>query len=93
MGFTWLFGCLGNFINHQAIWYLFVILNSLQGVFIFVSFGCNLRIRGLWREKLGIKKRRKAKEAKNTSTMSASTCASSISGREKTTPVTLEDQL
>ncbi|XP_022110632.1 uncharacterized protein LOC110990104 [Acanthaster planci] len=55
MGFTWIFGCLANRINHEVLWYLFVVLNSLQGVFIFLSFGCNRRIRDLWREKLGLK--------------------------------------
>ncbi|XP_022082584.1 adhesion G-protein coupled receptor G6-like [Acanthaster planci] len=71
MGFTWLFGCLGSFVDHQAIWYLFIILNSLQGVFIFVSFGCNLRIRNLWREKLGIKAGRKTKASRNSSNISS----------------------
>ncbi|XP_022110622.1 uncharacterized protein LOC110990098 [Acanthaster planci] len=57
MGFTWIFGCLANRINHEVLWYLFVILNSLQGALIFFFFGCNHRIRDLWREKLGLKSR------------------------------------
>ncbi|XP_038045382.1 uncharacterized protein LOC119719972 [Patiria miniata] len=72
MGFTWVFGCLANRINHVVLWYLFVILNSLQGVFIFVSFGCNRRIRALWREKLVAKQPRGTSDTKTRKTQSAS---------------------
>ncbi|XP_038046653.1 uncharacterized protein LOC119720859 [Patiria miniata] len=68
MGFTWVFGCLANRINHVVLWYLFVILNSLQGVFIFLSFGWNRRIRALWREKLAAKQPRGASDANKSKT-------------------------
>ena len=72
MGFTWLFGGLGRFVDHQAIWYVYVILNSLQGVFVFLAFGCSLRVRQLWRERLGLRKRGKGRgsTATRSSTMS-----------------------
>ena len=38
MGFTWTFGFLANVVQIQAFWYIFIVLNSLQGVFIFLSF-------------------------------------------------------
>ncbi|XP_071949619.1 uncharacterized protein [Antedon mediterranea] len=38
MGLTWIVGCLTAFFDHPVLWYIFVILNSLQGVFIFISF-------------------------------------------------------
>ncbi|XP_071802733.1 uncharacterized protein [Asterias amurensis] len=72
MGFTWTFGCLGAFVDHQAVWYLFIITNSLQGVFIFISFGCNARIRGLWRDKLGHKPVMKDSNSKRTNSSSIS---------------------
>ncbi|PSN44235.1 hypothetical protein C0J52_04822 [Blattella germanica] len=45
MGLTWIVGLLGNFIDHVALWYLFVLLNSLQGFFIFMAFSCTKRFR------------------------------------------------
>ncbi|XP_072048307.1 adhesion G-protein coupled receptor D1-like [Amphiura filiformis] len=52
MGFTWIFGYVAAFTGIEALWYIFIILNSLQGVFIFISFMCNRRVGLLWSEKL-----------------------------------------
>ena len=41
MGFSWIFGFLSAFTDEVAIDFVFVILTSLQGVFLFVSFICN----------------------------------------------------
>ncbi|RWS00238.1 uncharacterized protein B4U79_05832 [Dinothrombium tinctorium] len=38
MGFTWACGFIASFNNISLLWYPFVILNGLQGVFIFVCF-------------------------------------------------------
>ena len=38
MGLTWVFAFVANFANERIIWYLFIIFNALQGVFIAVSF-------------------------------------------------------
>ncbi|RWS05597.1 hypothetical protein B4U79_04480 [Dinothrombium tinctorium] len=38
MGFTWIFGLLASFIDSDTLWYLFIILNGSQGVFIFIAF-------------------------------------------------------
>ncbi|XP_071945897.1 uncharacterized protein [Antedon mediterranea] len=38
MGLSLIFGFLASFFDHVILWYLFVILNSLQGVFIFIAF-------------------------------------------------------
>ena len=43
MGMSWLFGILPNLIHSQALWYMFVIGNSMQGVQIFLSFGLTRR--------------------------------------------------
>uniref|UniRef100_A0A6G1SCA2 SMB domain-containing protein n=1 Tax=Aceria tosichella TaxID=561515 RepID=A0A6G1SCA2_9ACAR len=51
MGLTWLTGLAASLVDQSdVLWYLFVVLNSLQGLFIFVAFGLkrsrltNLRI-------------------------------------------------
>ncbi|XP_068223141.1 adhesion G protein-coupled receptor E2-like [Palaemon carinicauda] len=38
MGFTWLFGTVAGYLQVEAVYYIFVVLNTLQGVFIFLAF-------------------------------------------------------
>ncbi|XP_060590749.1 G-protein coupled receptor Mth2-like [Ruditapes philippinarum] len=38
MGLTWLFAFIGVLSNNIVVWYLFIIFNTLQGVFIGISF-------------------------------------------------------
>ena len=52
MGFAWVFGYIAAFTDAEALWYIYIILNSLQGVFIFISFICNREVRLLWIQKL-----------------------------------------
>lgn len=52
MGFTWIFGVLAVFFNDSTLSYLFVIFNSLQGVYIALAFGFNKQIRNKIAEKL-----------------------------------------
>lgn len=41
MGLTWLTGLMASMVDQSdVLWYLFVILNTLQGLFIFIAFGC-----------------------------------------------------
>ncbi|XP_030831350.1 uncharacterized protein LOC753861 isoform X1 [Strongylocentrotus purpuratus] len=49
LGFAWLFGFLAMVIDVPFMDYLFIIVISLQGVFIFISFGTNKRVKKLWR--------------------------------------------
>lgn len=44
MGFTWVFACVATFADLPPFWYLFVIFNALQGVFIFLSFVCSKKV-------------------------------------------------
>ena len=39
MGFTWVFGFLANVNSFDWMWHVFVTCNSLQGVYLFLSFG------------------------------------------------------
>lgn len=47
LGITWLLGLLPSFIDYQEIWYICVIATALQGVQIFVTFGCSTAVRRL----------------------------------------------
>ncbi|XP_033640903.1 uncharacterized protein LOC117301123 [Asterias rubens] len=49
MGFTWIFGFAAAFSDLAALWYIFIILNSCQGLLIFLSFICNKKVWSLWR--------------------------------------------
>ena len=51
LGFTWIFGFLAAFVDVEALLYLFIVLNSLQGVYIFIAFICNKRVFRLWRDR------------------------------------------
>ena len=54
MGFTWVFGFLAALTKVQELWYLFIAFNSLQGVFISMSFTFTLRVLKLMRQRLGL---------------------------------------
>ncbi|ESO97601.1 hypothetical protein LOTGIDRAFT_75883, partial [Lottia gigantea] len=43
MGFTWIIGFVAAMVKHEALWYIYIILNGLQGFFIFLAFVCNRR--------------------------------------------------
>jgi len=48
VGLTWMVGLLANIFNHPALWISFDLLNTLQGLFIFVMFTCTAKVfRGL----------------------------------------------
>ncbi|XP_049763992.1 uncharacterized protein LOC126092435 [Schistocerca cancellata] len=52
MGLTWVSGIIAIFSEVEAVWYIFVILNGLQGTFIFFMFDCKQKIGSLLWEKL-----------------------------------------
>ena len=52
MGFTWLFGLLALVVTSTTVfWYFFVILTSLQGVFVAVAFVVNAKIFDLYKQR------------------------------------------
>ena len=52
MGFTWLFGLLALVVTSTtAFWYFFVILTSLQGVFVAMAFVVNARTFSLYKQR------------------------------------------
>ncbi|KAK3729995.1 hypothetical protein QZH41_000952 [Actinostola sp. cb2023] len=44
MGFTWIFGFIAPF-GWDFLWYPYIVLNGLQGVYIALAFGLNQRVR------------------------------------------------
>ena len=44
MGLTWTSGIVAGALDLVWVWYIFVILNSLQGVFIFIAFTCRNKV-------------------------------------------------
>ncbi|XP_070533343.1 uncharacterized protein [Ptychodera flava] len=83
MGFTWIFGFIAAFTGIQAFWYLFIVFNTLQGVFIFFAFTLNRRIIRMWRRRLSKHgRRRKSQTGVTPPTSSAKTKTTELlSGR------------
>ena len=44
MGLTWLTGLFAGYLDIDALWYSFIALNTLQGLFIFLAFTCNDKV-------------------------------------------------
>ena len=51
MGITWIFGFISAFTDELVLQIIFVILNSLQGLFLFISFVCNQAVLSEMRKK------------------------------------------
>ncbi|XP_068696775.1 uncharacterized protein [Montipora foliosa] len=67
MGVTWILGIAANVKALSFLWYPYVVLNSLQGLFIFLSFAVSGRSLELYRAKIAILRNRCfSNAAKNT---------------------------
>ena len=44
MGITWITGLVAGFVDMEPLWYVFVVLNTLQGFVIFVAFTCTRKV-------------------------------------------------
>ena len=51
MGLMWLFGFIATLAQVELLWYVFLIFNSLQGVFICITFVCTRKVYRLLCEK------------------------------------------
>ncbi|XP_013780544.1 uncharacterized protein LOC106464918 [Limulus polyphemus] len=45
MGLTWIIGLLAGYLDNEILWYVFIFLNTLQGLFIFIAFSCIPKVR------------------------------------------------
>ena len=50
MGFTWIFGFTAMFADVPVLWYIFVVFNTLQGLFICLAFVCTKKVFKLFRD-------------------------------------------
>ncbi|XP_054719372.1 G-protein coupled receptor Mth2-like [Uloborus diversus] len=51
MGITWLIGVIGIIAEDYTVWIIHDVLNSLQGLFVFLLFTCSRRVFKLFKEK------------------------------------------
>ncbi|XP_071815712.1 uncharacterized protein [Apostichopus japonicus] len=54
LGLTWTIGFVASALNLPFLWYLFIIMTSLQGVFIFLAFTFNSQVWDLWAKLFGL---------------------------------------
>ncbi|GFS84084.1 g-protein coupled receptor Mth2 [Nephila pilipes] len=52
MGLTWIIGIIAASADIELLWYIFVIFNSLQGLFIFIAFTCTSKVGKYLKDKL-----------------------------------------
>ncbi|KAK9501411.1 hypothetical protein O3M35_012139 [Rhynocoris fuscipes] len=55
MGLSWAFGMIAAFAHRPKFWYPFIILNGLQGAFIFLMFDLKTNVITSFFEKIGLK--------------------------------------
>ncbi len=76
MGLTWIFAFIAAAADSEVCWYIFLIFNSLQGVFIFCAFALTQKVLALLRERFsggGHHRRSGASKATNSRTYSTVT--------------------
>ncbi|XP_069995890.1 G-protein coupled receptor Mth2 [Penaeus vannamei] len=44
MGITWITSVVASYLELEVLWYVFILLNTLQGVFIFLAFTCRVKV-------------------------------------------------
>ncbi|XP_063607211.1 uncharacterized protein LOC134781855 [Penaeus indicus] len=44
MGITWITSVLASVLQQEVLWYVFIVLNTLQGLFIFLAFTCRTKV-------------------------------------------------
>jgi len=52
MGLTWVAGLVAGGLDYEPVWYVFLVLNSLQGLFILVFFTCSKKVITSVRERI-----------------------------------------
>ncbi|KAJ9583812.1 hypothetical protein L9F63_021844, partial [Diploptera punctata] len=61
MGLTWITGFFANYLNVDAIWFIFIFFNAFQGLFIFIAFTLTSRVRKGIRSQVSVSKSRRSK--------------------------------
>lgn len=74
MGLTWIVGLIAGYADNLVMWYIFILLNTLQGLFIFIVFSCSSKVRGLCFKKY----RRRNKKRGSTSVRTISQISAAV---------------
>jgi len=54
MGLTWIVGFIADYLDLEAVWYIYVALNAFQGLFIFLAFTLTKKVRGGYRTQVSV---------------------------------------
>ena len=90
MGLTWVFGFAAALTNNTVLWYLFIIFNSLQGLFICLAFLCNRKVHRLVSSRASRISR--TSQTYTTSSGQSNPMLPTASYRKKAHPCALENQ-
>jgi len=52
MGISWIMGIVAGFVDVPILWIIFILFNTLQGLFIFIAFTCTSKVRKVLKTKL-----------------------------------------
>ncbi|XP_022653546.1 uncharacterized protein LOC111247163 isoform X3 [Varroa destructor] len=52
LGLVWSTGFFAGYLNNEVLWYIFIVLNTLQGLFIFIAFSCTKKVMWYCKERL-----------------------------------------
>ncbi len=66
MGITWILGFIAPAINEDFLWYIYIILNASQGVFIFIAFVVNKKNIELIKKRFNKLQRRRMSDSQST---------------------------
>lgn len=96
MGFAWIFALIAACFDPLSpaglvFTFIYIVLNAMGGLFIFVAFTCNRRVYQLYREWWASKRRQLRRSSTTTDSVKSSN--SSSSGGNRTKPTTRRPQL
>lgn len=80
MGLTWLTGVIAFLVRNDVLWFLFDLLNSLQGLFLFIFFTCTKKVVKQLKEKSSTIKFSSSKQATLTTNSSFASSKTNIHG-------------
>lgn len=52
MGISWILGIVAGFVDVPILWIIFILFNTLQGLFIFLAFTCTSKVRRVLKSKI-----------------------------------------
>ncbi|XP_071804205.1 uncharacterized protein [Asterias amurensis] len=89
MGFTWIIGFTAAFTDVILLWYIFIILNSCQGLLVFLSFVCKISIWRRWKKTFALRCCRREDHQAHSSNMSQGSSPSrpTVSGDTRITRI------